>query len=1018
TVPGWGERPRPHLRRWRPHAAPTSCRCPAGPGPGTLGLCPAPCRDPGGGPHMTEGVGGACGGSGGGSGGSGGSTVISLPGRGSAGGGGWAGLGGAADARPPDPRQAAGIMGNGMTKVGERDSRRPPLVAPTGPGAGLGAPCPPLTFRSLRVSVFLPPSSFLSLLLKRVSLPKLPQPTPPASHRAQVQVLPGLYLGNFIGSGLKSVWEFQPETGTPPPPPASSQEARSLEIALYLANVIGQQCPRPLCPKTVLSACPGAKRGAGSFSKGGTSELGQDCGPPLQPQGVSHPPAPGGVPPAQTQIPAPWELMMLDLNIWLNAKDLDQLGRNKITHIISIHESPQPLLQDITYLRIPVADTPEVPIKKHFKECINFIHCCRLNGGNCLVHCFAGISRSTTVVTAYVMTVTGLGWRDVLEAIKSSRPIANPNPGFRQQLEEFGWGNSRKLRRLLEERFGESPFRDEEEVRALLPLCKRCRQGSATASTTSHASASEGTLQRLVQRTPRETHRPLPLLARVKQTFSCLPRCLSRKGGNQPLLETRSPSKGPAFPVGWRIKEQVQRLWVAQRPGRVGVQPSRAQTRALRRCAPMVGEPWRREDGKVLDGRRPMVGTGGPLRLRDWLVAQIESGRYAGLRWEDAGKTLFRIPWKHAAKHGYQAQQDAALFRAWAIYKGKHLEGVDKEDPPTWKTRLRCALNKSADFCEVRECSQLDISNPYKVYRIVSDGAHGPGTLLPRRQPPSAQWSLGTPVAHRPPSHLMSLSPNAQEDSRLATEDKDKEQPPRLAQRGSLPPAALLPGPLADHRYQAQDPTQHWNPSPSEDFSNPDCWLHVRLFYGAELVSEATARTAEGCCLSPGAAAERLLGWPARIAQIRFPEPPPGARVLQRLLPHLERGVLLWVAPEGVFAKRLCQGRVYWRGPLAPHRAQPNKLERERTCQLLDMGRFLAELRAHLQDGCPEPEYQIRLCFGEEYPGPEDQPEQRLIMAHVEPVFARELLLHFKRHSRDATSGPVPSPACLKASLI
>ncbi|ELK04077.1 Dual specificity protein phosphatase 15 [Pteropus alecto] len=214
-----------------------------------------------------------------------------------------------------------------------------------------------------------------------------------------------------------------------------------------------------------------------------------------------------------------WELVE-------DAKDPDQLGRNKITHIISIHESPQPLLQDITYLRIPVADTPEVHIKKHFKECINFIHCCRLNGGNCLVHC-------TTIVTAYVMTVTGLGWRDVLEAIKSTRPIANPNPGFRQQLEEFGWGSSRKLRRQLEERFGESPFRDEEEVRALLPLCKRCRQGSASsaASPASQSSASEGALQRLVPRTPREVHGPLPLLARVKQTFSCLPRCLSRKGG-------------------------------------------------------------------------------------------------------------------------------------------------------------------------------------------------------------------------------------------------------------------------------------------------------------------------------------------------------------------------------------------------------------------------------------------------------------------------------------------------------
>lgn len=90
-----------------------------------------------------------------------------------------------------------------------------------------------------------------------------------------------------------------------------------------------------------------------------------------------------------------------------------------------------------------------------------------------------------------------------------------------------------QLRRQLEERFGESPFRDEEELRTLLPLCRRCRQGSATSATsvTASSAASEGTLQRLVQRPPRDVHRPLPLLARVKQTFSCLPRCLSRKGG-------------------------------------------------------------------------------------------------------------------------------------------------------------------------------------------------------------------------------------------------------------------------------------------------------------------------------------------------------------------------------------------------------------------------------------------------------------------------------------------------------
>nr|XP_019604066.1 PREDICTED: interferon regulatory factor 4-like isoform X2 [Rhinolophus sinicus] len=431
----------------------------------------------------------------------------------------------------------------------------------------------------------------------------------------------------------------------------------------------------------------------------------------------------------------------------------------------------------------------------------------------------------------------------------------------------------------------------------------------------------------------------------------------------------------------------------------------------------MARDPWRREEGKVPDGRRPSEGTVGPLRLRDWLVAQIESGRYTGLRWEDAGKTLFRIPWKHAAKQGYQAQQDAALFRAWAIYKGKHLEGTDKEDPSTWKTRLRCALNKSADFCEVRERSQLDISNPYKVYRIVSNSALGPVTracALPKKEDILQSQQ-------EPPGEVTEPACRTdQAGSGLATEDKDKEQSLRLAQQGSWPPGALLQGPLADHRYLAQDPTNPWSPLPSENFSNPDCWLHVRLFYGAELVREAIARTAEGCRLSARAAAatsECLLGPPPRVAHVRFPEPPPEALVLQRLLPHLERGVLLWVAPEGVFAKRLCQGRVYWRGPLAPHRTQPNKLERERTCQLLDTRRFLAELRAHLQDGCPEPEYQIRLCFGEEYPGPPDQPEERLIMAHVSHL-PRRTTPSGPRQPLTAPSSPSSAPDLLYDSLV
>lgn len=97
----------------------------------------------------------------------------------------------------------------------------------------------------------------------------------------------------------------------------------------------------------------------------------------------------------------------------------------------------------------------------------------------------------------------------------------------------------------------------------------------------------------------------------------------------------------------------------------------------------MAGDPWRREEGKVPGGGRPRAGAVGPLRLRDWLVAQIESGRYAGLRWEDRGKTLFRIPWKHAAKQGYRAQQDAALFRVRGPGRGHARPGGWGEHGPT-----------------------------------------------------------------------------------------------------------------------------------------------------------------------------------------------------------------------------------------------------------------------------------------------------------------------------------------------
>ncbi|XP_063130326.1 interferon regulatory factor 9 isoform X3 [Rattus norvegicus] len=140
----------------------------------------------------------------------------------------------------------------------------------------------------------------------------------------------------------------------------------------------------------------------------------------------------------------------------------------------------------------------------------------------------------------------------------------------------------------------------------------------------------------------------------------------------------------------------------------------------------------RKEHGRVFrEGPLHEVGPGGQRmatgkarctrKLRNWIVEQVESGQFPGVCWDDAAKTMFRIPWKHAGKQDFREDQDAAIFKAWALFKEKHKDG-DIGNPAVWKTRLRCALNKSSEFEEVPERGRMDVAEPYKVYRILPAG--------------------------------------------------------------------------------------------------------------------------------------------------------------------------------------------------------------------------------------------------------------------------------------------------------
>jgi len=58
-------------------------------------------------------------------------------------------------------------------------------------------------------------------------------------------------------------------------------------------------------------------------------------------------------------------------------------------------------------------------------------------GGHVLIHCQAGVSRSSTLAIAYVMARSNLAMLDVFRFVKSRRPIVAPNFNFMGQLLEF-----------------------------------------------------------------------------------------------------------------------------------------------------------------------------------------------------------------------------------------------------------------------------------------------------------------------------------------------------------------------------------------------------------------------------------------------------------------------------------------------------------------------------------------------------------------------------------------------------
>ncbi|XP_074078818.1 dual specificity protein phosphatase 10 [Macrotis lagotis] len=123
-----------------------------------------------------------------------------------------------------------------------------------------------------------------------------------------------------------------------------------------------------------------------------------------------------------------------------DAQDLDTMQRLNIGYIINV-TTHLPLYHYekglFNYKRLPATDSNKQNLRQYFEEAFEFIEEAHQCGKGLLIHCQAGVSRSATIVIAYLMKHTRMTMTDAYKFVKGKRPIISPNLNFMGQLLEF-----------------------------------------------------------------------------------------------------------------------------------------------------------------------------------------------------------------------------------------------------------------------------------------------------------------------------------------------------------------------------------------------------------------------------------------------------------------------------------------------------------------------------------------------------------------------------------------------------
>jgi len=119
-----------------------------------------------------------------------------------------------------------------------------------------------------------------------------------------------------------------------------------------------------------------------------------------------------------------------------DANDIESLNKNNIKAIVNCASliCKDQFKGNIEYLNLHINDSINTDILSTFKNVFEFIGYHRAYGNGVLVHCFAGKSRSSTIVIGYLMDKYKISFSESYQWVLKRRPIIKPNQGFIKQL--------------------------------------------------------------------------------------------------------------------------------------------------------------------------------------------------------------------------------------------------------------------------------------------------------------------------------------------------------------------------------------------------------------------------------------------------------------------------------------------------------------------------------------------------------------------------------------------------------